>query len=144
MDSRWIQGKIEEFSFLELAKIVLPSTEFPVFSYPYVQEATLPNMEKMRANMIPRFHYSTKEEEQAILSGNWDAEKNYENSEMPYGFYFVDVPLGELSRYFPTWFNDKNIDELIKSYYTEEDGSICFSKKTLTKAVFCILHELSV
>lgn len=32
-------------------------------------------MEKMRANMIPRFHYSTKEEEQAILSGNWDAEK---------------------------------------------------------------------
>lgn len=141
MDSRWIQGKIEEFSFLELAKIVLPSTEFPVFSYPYVQEATLPNMEKMRANMIPRFHYSTKEEEQAILSGNWDAEKNYENSEMPYGFYFIDVPLGELSRYFPTWFNDKNIDELIKSYYTEEDGNICFSKKTLTKAVFCILHE---
>ena len=46
MDSRWIQGKIEEFSFLELAKIVLPSTEFPVFSYKYMQEALLSNMEK--------------------------------------------------------------------------------------------------
>ena len=108
MDSRWIQGKIEEFGFLELAKIVLPSTEFPVFSYPYVQKAMLPNMEKMRANMIPRFHYATKEEEQAILSGNWNAEKNYEDSKMPYGFYFVDVPLGELARYFPTWFNTIN------------------------------------
>lgn len=141
MDSRWIQGKVEECSFLELAKIVLPKTEFSVFSYPYVQEAMLPDMEKMRAKMIPRFHYVTKEEEQAILSGNWNAEKNYENSEMPYGFYFVDVPLGQLAGYFPTWFNNKNIDELIKPYYTEKDGSICFSKKTLTTAVFCILHE---
>lgn len=141
MDSRWIQGKIEEFSFLELAKIVLPSTEFPVFSYPYVQEAMLPNMETMRENMIPRFHYVTKEEEQEILSGNWNAEKNYENSKMPYGFYFVDVPLRKLARYFPTWFKNEVIDEMIKPYYIEKDGSMCFSKQILTTAVFCILHE---
>lgn len=141
MDSRWIQGKIEEFSFLELAKIVLPSTEFPVFSYKYMQEALLSNMEKMRAIMIPRFYYATKEEEQAILSGKWNGEKNYENSEMPYGFYFVDVPLGQLTRYFPDWFNNKSIDDLIKPYYVEKDGKMYFAKKTLTTAVFIILHE---
>lgn len=141
MDSRWIQGKIEEYSFLELAKILLPSTEFSTFSYPCVQVAMLPDMEKIRKNMIPRFHYVTKEEEQAIFNRNWNAEKNYENSEMLYGFYFVDVPLGQLARNFPDWFKDKAIDELIKPYYTEEDGSICFSKKILTTAVFCILHE---
>ena len=47
MDSRWIQGKIEEYSFLELAKILLPSTEFSTFSYPCVQVAMLPDMEKI-------------------------------------------------------------------------------------------------
>ena len=141
MDSRRIQGKIEEYSFLELAKAMLPDMEFPIMSYPYIREAMLPNMESLRAKMIPRFHYITKDEEQDILNGNWNAKKNYENSEMPYGFYFLDVQIGKLGYYFPEWFKDKAIDTLIKPYYEEANGNIVFAKMQLTTAVFCILHE---
>ena len=38
MDSRWIQGRIEEYSFYRLAKQILPKSEFPVLSYPIAKE----------------------------------------------------------------------------------------------------------
>lgn len=141
MDARWIQGKIEEYSFLKLAKNVLPQTEFPIYSYPCVDKALQQGMERIRVDMIPRFHYVTKDEEKAILNGTWDDKMNYENSVLPYGFYFVDIPMGMLRHYFPEWFKNEVIDEMIKPYYIEKDGSMCFSKQILTTAVFCILHE---
>lgn len=142
MDNRWIQGKIEDYSFMILAKKILPTTEFPIRSYQFARESlNLPNMESIREKMIPQFFYITKEEEQAIFNDTWDVKKDYEHEIMKYGFYFPDVPLGSLEREFKSWFVNKAIDDMLKSYYTEDNGMICFSKKLLVKTVFCILHE---
>lgn len=142
MDSKWLQGKIEEYSFLRLAKQVLPESEFPILSYPFAKEALMSSkMELMREKMIPQFLYITKSEEQAIFDGTWNANTDYEHRIMKYGFYFVDVPLGNLDISFKSWFCDLVIDDMLKPYYSEDDGSICFSKRLLVKAVFCILHE---
>jgi hypothetical protein len=144
MKSRWIQGKIEEYSFLKLAQKIMPPTEFPVVSYPYVKEVlclNTPEAEQARKKMIPQFFCVTKEEENAILDGKWDAGRDYERSDMKFGFYFMDVPMGCLEKFFPDSFMDEVLDELLKSHYLENDGSICFSKRLLVKAVFCILHE---
>ena len=49
MDSRWIQGRIEEYSFYRLAKQILPKSEFPVLSYPIAKESLMSSkMESMR------------------------------------------------------------------------------------------------
>jgi hypothetical protein len=144
MDSRWIQGKIEEYSFLKLAQKIMSPTEFPVVSYPYIKEVlclNTPESEQARKKMIPQFFYVTKEEENAILDGKWDAEKDYEDPNMKFGFYFMDAPMGWLEKIFPDFFKDEVLDELLKPHYVENDGSICFSKRLLVKAVFCILHE---
>lgn len=141
MDSRWFQGKIEEYSFLKLAQKILPQSEFPIVSYPYVKESLQFGMESVRKNMSPRFHYITKEEELAIFNDTWDNKRDYENEEMKYGFYFPDVPIGYLESYFTSWFKDKYVDEMLKTYYTEKDGSIYFPKRSLVIAVFCIWHE---
>lgn len=141
MDCRWLQGKIEEFSFLYLAQALLPETEFPIVSYPGLEHYLALGVEKYRKALIPRFHYVTKQEERDILNGCWEANKDYEDINMKYGFYFPDVPIGELSKLFPVWFCDQFVDNLIKSYYTEDNGSIYLSKKKLVTAVFIILHE---
>ena len=142
MDSKWIQGRIEEYSFYRLAKQILPESEFPVLSYPFAKESLMSSkMESMREKMIPQFLYITKKEEQAIFDGTWNENTNYEHEIMKYGFYFVDVPLGNLDISFKSWFCDQIIDDMLKPYYSEDDGSICFSKRLLVKAVFCILHE---
>ena len=142
MDSKWIQGRIEEYSFYRLAKQILPESEFPVLSYPFAKESLMSSkMESMREKMIPQFLYITKKEEQAIFDGTWNENTDYEHEIMKYGFYFVDVPLGNLDISFKSWFCDQIIDDMLKPYYSEDDGSICFSKRLLVKAVFCILHE---
>lgn len=141
VDSRWLKDNIDEFSFLSLAQKLLPETEFPIVSYPGLEYYLVPGAEKCRQALIPRFHYATKQEEKDILSGCWLADKDYEDTNMKYGFYFPDVPIGSLERLFPSWFCDSNVDSLIKTYYTESDGSVYFSKKKLVTAVFIILHE---
>ena len=73
MDSKWIQGRIEEYSFYRLAKQILPESEFPVLSYPFAKESLMSSkMESMREKMIPQFLYITKKEEQAIFDGTWN------------------------------------------------------------------------
>lgn len=141
MDSRWILGKIEEYSFLELAKALLPDTEFPVLTYPYIQTVLQFNLREMKIHLVPKFYFVSKQEKQDILDGIWNENKNYEDKENPYGFYFVDVQIGKLGYYFPEWFKDKAIDRLIRPYYEETNGNIIFAKRQLTTAVFCILHE---
>lgn len=141
MDLRWLQGNIEEYSFLSLAQKVLPETEFPIVSYPGLCYYLVPGAEKYRKALIPRFHYATKQEEQDIFDECWSADKDYEDANMKYGFYFPDVPIGKLEVLFPEWFCDPYVDELVKPYYTEDTGVVYFSKKRLVTAVFIILHE---
>lgn len=141
MDHRWLQGDIEEYSFLSLAQKILPETEFPIVSYPGLDYFLAPGAEKYREILSPRFHYATKQEEQDILNGCWTTDKDYEDANMKYGFYFPDVPIGKLEVLFSDWFCNPFVDNLVKPYYTEENGSIYFSKKRLVTAVFIILHE---
>lgn len=141
VDSRWLKDNIEEFSFLSLAQKLLPETEFPIVSYPGLEHYLVPGAEKYRQTLIPRFHCVTKQEEKDILNGCWLSDKDYEDSNMKYGFYFPDVPIGSLGRLFPDWFCDPYVDKLVKPYYTEANGSIFISKKRLVTAVFIILHE---
>lgn len=141
MDLRWLQGNIEEYSFLALAQKILPETEFPIVSYPGIGYYLVPGAEEYRKALIPRFHYATKQEEKDIFDGCWTSEKDYEDVNMKYGFYFPDVPIGKLEDLFPSWFCDPFVDKLVEPYYTEDNGSIYFSKKRLVTAVFIILHE---
>lgn len=68
MDSRWIQGRIEEYSFYRLAKQILPKSEFPVLSYPIAKEFLMSSkMESMREKMIPQFLYITKKRSRQFL-----------------------------------------------------------------------------
>ena len=87
MDSKWIQGRIEEYSFYRLAKQILPESEFPVLSYPFAKKSLMSSkMESMREKMIPQFLYITKKEEQAIFDGTWNENTDYEHEIMKYGF----------------------------------------------------------
>lgn len=68
MDSKWIQGRIEEYSFYRLAKQILPESEFPVLSYPFAKESLMSSkMESMREKMIPQFLYITKKRSRQFL-----------------------------------------------------------------------------
>ena len=142
MDTRWFSGAIEMTSYLKLAEFLLPETEFPVRSYPVSMDLLLPKYEDIRNDfMLPRFHYATSEEEEAIHAETWKSSVDYNQPDFPYGFYFIDVPIGCLRTHFSLWFNNKQVDELVKPYYLEEDGSCILSKQILTIAVFSILHE---
>lgn len=141
MDNRWLQEDVERYSFLELAKKILPASEFPVLSYLGMKYYLIPGAEKLRESIRPQFYYVTKEEEKAILAGSWDSLYNYENETMKYGFYFPDAPIGQLNHLFPSWFRDPCVDELIRPFYVEDSGEVYFIKKYLTMAVFSILHE---
>lgn len=141
MDLRWGQCNIEEYSFLSLAQSILPETEFPVVSYPGLEHFLVPGAEEYRKELVPRFHYATKQEERDILDGCWKPDKDYEDVNMKYGFYFPDVPIGKLEVLFSDWFCDPFVDNLVKPYYVENNGCVYFSKKRLVTAVFIILHE---
>lgn len=141
MDFSLLQDTIEEYSFLMLAQKLLPETEFPIVSYPNLEIYLKPGMEKYQKLLVPRFHYATKKEEKDILNGCWKKDKDYEDAYMKYGFYFPDVPIGKLELLFPEWFCDSYVDNLIRSFYTEENGNVYPSKKALVTAVFIILHE---
>lgn len=139
VDNRWFQSSIEEYSFYDLAKNIIPETEFCVRKYPNINLMIVLSEEKYQKLLQPRFHYVTKKEEAAILSGEWDEKFDYEEVDMKYGFYFPDIPLKMLSQF--SWYKDENIQKLVAPYYTETDGRIVLSKKKLTTAIYCILHE---
>lgn len=142
MNSIWMNLGIEDFSFWELAKIIIPKCEFEVFSIKEecVYAAIMkPNEFGNNELLIPRFHYVTREEQNDILAGIWDASKKYELDIMPYGFYFPDCPLRFLKRVIPGGF-DEIIEKQIEQYFYE-DNCLVFNKKLLYMSVFIILHE---
>lgn len=153
----WINLNIENCSFVELAKYIIPKCEFEVRSYKkeftdvilklasngmgYKAGLSHERIKKMQYDaFVPKFFYATKEEERDILAGSWDCEKNYEVSEMPYGFYFPDYSLGDLKRVYPGIF-DPVVDKMITPLYKERNGDILFPKQLLYRCVFIILHE---
>lgn len=140
VDNRWIQGNIENYSFLSLAKLLLPETEYPILSYPHLESFLLPGAEKIRDAIIPRFHCVSKMEYEDIKDNSVDHNKEYDE-ELSYGFYFPDVSLGELGYFFPKWFVDPCVEEIIRRFYTEEDETVYIAKRILVSAVFIILHE---
>ena len=142
MNSIWMNLGIEDFSFLELAKIIIPKCEFEVFSIKEecVYAAIMkPNEFGNNEILVPRFHYVTKKEQDDILSDVWDENKKYELDIMPYGFYFPDCPLRFLKRVIPGGF-DEIIENKIKNYFYESN-CLVFNKRLLYMSVFIILHE---
>lgn len=141
MDNIWIQLDIENYSFFALAKGIIPKTEYSVRPYPCSGELLQPKMEQLREKAIPQFYYVSNKEEQDILSGIWSPDINYGHDKMPYGFYFVDLPLKYMENYFQSWFCNKQVDALVRPYYVSSNGLVIFNKRLLVTAVFIILHE---
>lgn len=141
MDNIWVQKDIENYSFYALAKDILPKTEYQIRTYPFSWEILKSGRESDVLGVIPQFYYVSKEEENAILSGTWLPNINYECELMPYGFYFIDLPLIYIDTFFKSWFANEQVDALVKPYYTSSNGLVMYSRKLLATAVFIILHE---
>lgn len=142
MNSIWMNLGIEDYSFYELAKNILPKCEYEIFriSEEVVNAAILmPKRFENSQMLVPRFHYVTKNEQQDILDGKWKTDIKYELEIMPYGFYFPDCALRFLGRVIPGGF-DPIIEQKIEKYYYE-DGCLVINKRMLYFAVFIILHE---
>lgn len=142
MNSIWMNLEIETYSFLQLAKDIIPECEYPVYGRDknaIVATLQAGTKELQYKFLIPRFHYITGVEERAIFDGVWDETTDYESSEMPYGFYFPDCELSMLKNVLPGGF-DEVIDKLIESNFYE-DNCLVFNKQLLYRAVFIILHE---
>ena len=141
MDNIWVQKDIENYSFYALAKDILPKTEYQIRTYPFPWEIQELGKEPGDLGVIPQFYYVSKEEEKSILSGTWSSNINYESELMPYGFYFINLPLIYIDTFFKSWFANEQVDALVKPYYTSSNGLVMYSRKLLATAVFIILHE---
>ena len=135
----WVKLGIQELNFLEMAKLIIPECEFPVYASKSFSGIELAKKEVRHKALCPRFHYITKAEEQDILTDRWDKTKSYADDFMPYGFYFPDYSLGEVQRICPG-ICDEVIDSMIEANFYE-GNCLVVDKRLLYRMVFVVLHE---
>ena len=136
--SGWINLGIDECNYLDLAKFIIGDCEFEVRSIenPFGKYGEQIMREKGLLN--PRFVCFTNKEQEDILNGKWEEDKNY-SEDMPYGFYFPNCTIIMLEREVPGIF-DETITSKIEKYFC--DGKkIDLYKRCLYVAVFVVLHE---
>ncbi len=124
----WNNINLENINLLKIANILIKNTNFEIYS-----------LGKNIKFTLGMFHYCTNNEERDILSDTWNKSYNYEAPNSPYGFYFQNITLNELSRYLNNE-NGKIIKEMInKKYFNNTNISIC--EQLIYYATFIVLHE---